>query len=158
VIDCEPVAHAPLVRPTLFAGIVTIRADAFTTPTSGPRRLPEITMSRSLGALVSVKIIPNEHGTPVGKRADVKVVFESEAGPLSGAQVGGLRKSGSTPDDAQCYCAPITIGLAPERDQLTRVCPSKSHFTGTSAGAPLSLIMTTRNFAGWVLLAFRSTI
>ena len=31
-----------------------------------------------------------------------------------------------------------------------------SHFTGTSAGAPLSLIKTTRNFAGWVPLAFRS--
>jgi hypothetical protein len=90
VIDYEPVAHAPLVRPTLFAGIVTIRADAFTTPTSGPRRLPEITMSRSLGALVSVKIIPNEHGAPEGKRADVKVVFESEAGPLSGLKLVGF--------------------------------------------------------------------
>jgi hypothetical protein len=31
-----------------------------------------------------------------------------------------------------------------------------SHFTGTTAGAPLSLIKTTRNFAGWVPLAFRS--
>src|SRR5262249_9394839 len=31
-----------------------------------------------------------------------------------------------------------------------------SHFTGTTAGAPLSLIKTTRNFAGWVSLAFRS--
>src|SRR5262249_42584877 len=34
--------------------------------------------------------------------------------------------------------------------------PSGSHCTGTTAGAPLSLIKTTRNFAGWVLLAFRS--
>jgi hypothetical protein len=32
-----------------------------------------------------------------------------------------------------------------------------SHCAGTSAGAPLSLIKTTRNFAGWVPLAFRST-
>src|SRR5262249_22402339 len=31
------------------------------------------------------------------------------------------------------------------------------HCTGTSAGAPLSLIKSTRNFAGWVVLAFRST-
>ena len=31
-----------------------------------------------------------------------------------------------------------------------------SHSAGTSAGAPLSLIKTTRNFAGWVPLAFRS--
>jgi hypothetical protein len=33
----------------------------------------------------------------------------------------------------------------------------KSHCAGTSAGAPLSLIKSTRNFAGWVPLAFRST-
>jgi hypothetical protein len=32
-----------------------------------------------------------------------------------------------------------------------------SHSAGTSAGAPLSLIKTTRNFAGLVALAFRST-
>jgi hypothetical protein len=32
-----------------------------------------------------------------------------------------------------------------------------SHCAGTSAGAPLSLIKSTRNFAGWVPLAFRST-
>src|SRR5262249_46830068 len=31
-----------------------------------------------------------------------------------------------------------------------------SHCAGTSAGAPLSLIKSTRNFAGWVPLAFRS--
>src|SRR5262249_60936827 len=34
---------------------------------------------------------------------------------------------------------------------------SDSHLTGTSAGAPLALIKTTRNLAGLVLLAFRST-
>src|SRR5262245_18164785 len=38
-----------------------------------------------------------------------------------------------------------------------RRCPSHSHLAGTSAGAPLSLIKTTTNFAGLVLLAFRST-
>src|SRR5262249_26157366 len=37
------------------------------------------------------------------------------------------------------------------------LCPSNSHSTGTSAGAPLSLIMNTRNFAGAASLAFRST-
>lgn len=35
--------------------------------------------------------------------------------------------------------------------------PSNSHCTGTSAGAPLFFIKSTRNFAGLVLLAFRST-
>jgi hypothetical protein len=37
-------------------------------------------------------------------------------------------------------------------------CSANSHFsTGTSTGAPLFLIKTTSNFAGLVLLAFRST-
>src|SRR5262249_30125257 len=36
-------------------------------------------------------------------------------------------------------------------------CPFNSHCAGTTAGAPLSLIMSTRNFAAWVPLAFRST-
>jgi len=33
---------------------------------------------------------------------------------------------------------------------------AQHYFTGTSAGAPLSLIRNTRNFTGWVALAFRS--
>ena len=37
------------------------------------------------------------------------------------------------------------------------LCPFNSHCTGTRAGAPLSLIKSTRNFAGLVPLAFRST-
>jgi hypothetical protein len=36
-------------------------------------------------------------------------------------------------------------------------CPSYRHSTGTTTGAPLSLIKTTTNFAGLVLLAFRPT-
>ena len=51
----------------------------------------------------------------------------------------------------------VRRGPAAPLGQLTPVYSSDSHFTGTSAGAPLSLIMTTRNFAGLVLLAFRST-
>src|SRR5262249_36106276 len=35
---------------------------------------------------------------------------------------------------------------------LDPLCLSNGHFTGTSAGAPLSLIKSTRNFAGWVPL------
>src|SRR5215510_3123041 len=38
---------------------------------------------------------------------------------------------------------------------LHPLCPFNSHCTGTTAGAPLSLIKTTRNFAGLVALAFR---
>ena len=42
------------------------------------------------GNLVSVKIIPNEKGNPPGKLADAEVVFEAEAGPLSGLKLVGF--------------------------------------------------------------------
>jgi hypothetical protein len=41
-------------------------------------------VSKSEGALVSMQIMPNEQGTPAGKLADAEVVFEADAGPLSG--------------------------------------------------------------------------
>ena len=47
-------------------------------------------MSKSNGELVSVKIIPNEQGNPPGKLADAEVVFEAEAGPLSGMKLIGF--------------------------------------------------------------------
>ena len=47
-------------------------------------------MSKQRGELVSVKIIPNEHGTPAGKLADAAVVFEGEAGPFSGLKLIGF--------------------------------------------------------------------
>src|SRR5258707_3606493 len=47
-------------------------------------------MSKSKGELVSVKIIPNEQGSPAGKLADAEVVFEAEAGPLSGMKLIGF--------------------------------------------------------------------
>jgi hypothetical protein len=40
--------------------------------------------------MVSVKIIPNETGNPAGKLADAEVIFESEAGPLSGLKLIGF--------------------------------------------------------------------
>src|SRR5262245_49680210 len=40
---------------------------------------------------------------------------------------------------------------------ISAVWHSVRHFTGTSTAAPLSLTMTTKNFAGMVLLAFRPT-
>ena len=36
------------------------------------------------GVVVSVRIIPNDKGNPAGKLADAEVIFEAEAGPLSG--------------------------------------------------------------------------
>jgi hypothetical protein len=47
-------------------------------------------MSSTQGELVSVKIIPNEQGKPKGKLADVEVIFEADAGPLSGLTLVGF--------------------------------------------------------------------
>ena len=47
-------------------------------------------MSKSKGELVSVKIIPSEQGSPAGKLADAEVVFEADAGPLSGLKLIGF--------------------------------------------------------------------
>jgi hypothetical protein len=47
-------------------------------------------MSKSKGEVVSVKIIPNDRPTPVGKLADAEVIFESEAGPFSGLKLVGF--------------------------------------------------------------------
>lgn len=56
-------------------------------------------MSSNVSDVVSVKIIPNGRGTPAGKLADAEVVFEAEAGPLSGLKLIGFsvweRRDGS---------------------------------------------------------------
>src|SRR5213592_1154661 len=47
-------------------------------------------MSEHTGELMSVKIIPNEKGNPPGKLADAEVIFEADAGPLSGLKLIGF--------------------------------------------------------------------
>ena len=47
-------------------------------------------MAKSTGDLVSVKIIRNVQGTPAGKLADAEVIFEADAGPLSGLKLLGF--------------------------------------------------------------------
>ena len=47
-------------------------------------------MSKSNGAVVSVRIIPNEKGNPAGKLAEAEVIFDSEAGLLSGLKLVGF--------------------------------------------------------------------
>ena len=47
-------------------------------------------MSKTTGDLVSVKIIPNDKGSPPGKLADAEVIFEADAGPLSGLKLIGF--------------------------------------------------------------------
>ena len=55
-------------------------------------------MSNQNAEVVSVRIIPNTEGKPPGKLADAEVIFEAEAGPLSGMKLVGFaiweRRSG----------------------------------------------------------------
>jgi hypothetical protein len=55
-------------------------------------------MSKQNAEVVSVRIIPNTEGKPPGKLADAEVIFEAEAGPLSGMKLIGFaiweRRSG----------------------------------------------------------------
>src|SRR5690606_9235289 len=46
--------------------------------------------SKSKGELVSVKIILTEQVSPQGKLADAEVIFEADAGPLSGLKLVGF--------------------------------------------------------------------
>ena len=56
-------------------------------------------MSNQNAEVVSVRIIPNTEGKPPGKLADAEVIFEADAGPLSGMKLVGFaiweRRSGS---------------------------------------------------------------
>src|SRR6186997_3364270 len=79
----------PCVSP-LFAGVLRTRANQPLPSVSGPRQSWRTTMSKSKGELVSVKIIPNEQGSPAGKLADAEVIFEADAGPLSGLKLIGF--------------------------------------------------------------------
>ena len=47
-------------------------------------------MSKQNAEVVSVRIIPNTEGKPPGKLADAEVIFEAEAGPLSGLKLIGF--------------------------------------------------------------------
>jgi hypothetical protein len=47
-------------------------------------------MSEHAGHVMSVKIIPNDKGNPPGKLADAEVIFEADAGPLSGMKLVGF--------------------------------------------------------------------
>ena len=56
-------------------------------------------MSNQNAEVVSVRILPNTEGKPPGKLADAEVIFEAEAGPLSGMKLIGFsiweRRSGT---------------------------------------------------------------
>jgi hypothetical protein len=47
-------------------------------------------MSMKRTEIVSVRITPNDKGSPVGKLADAEVVFESGAGPFTGLKLVGF--------------------------------------------------------------------
>jgi hypothetical protein len=50
----------------------------------------EDTMSKGNSEVVSVRVIPNTSGNPPGKLADAEVIFEADAGPLSGLKLIGF--------------------------------------------------------------------
>ena len=47
-------------------------------------------MSTQMTELMSVRILPNTSGSPAGKLADAEVVFEADAGPLTGLKLIGF--------------------------------------------------------------------
>ena len=47
-------------------------------------------MSKQKAELMSVRILPNATSAPQGKLADAEVVFEADAGPLSGLKLIGF--------------------------------------------------------------------
>jgi hypothetical protein len=47
-------------------------------------------MSKGNGEVMSVKILPNESGSPKGKLADAEVIFEAGSGPFSGLRLLGF--------------------------------------------------------------------
>ena len=47
-------------------------------------------MSKQKTELVSVRILPNSTGSPAGKLADAEVIFEADAGPLTGLKLIGF--------------------------------------------------------------------
>jgi hypothetical protein len=47
-------------------------------------------MSKKNAEIVSVRILPNTTGNPPGKLADAEVIFEADAGPLSGLKLIGF--------------------------------------------------------------------
>ena len=58
----------------------------------GPRPVASLEdrMSNHAGNVMSVRIIPNTNSTPAGKLADAELIFEAEAGPLSGMKLLGF--------------------------------------------------------------------
>jgi hypothetical protein len=47
-------------------------------------------MSDGNGSVVSVKILPNDSGTPKGKLADAEVIFGADCGPFQGLRLLGF--------------------------------------------------------------------
>lgn len=47
-------------------------------------------MSKGNGEVVSVKILPNDRGTPQGKLADAEVIFGAGTGPFEGLRLLGF--------------------------------------------------------------------
>lgn len=89
---CSSDLHAlpgPCVPP-LFRGVPRIRANVACAVGLRPSAPMEDPMSKGKTEPLSVRVIPNPTGNPPGKLADAEVIFEAEAGPLSGLKLIGF--------------------------------------------------------------------
>ncbi len=97
-------------------------------------------MSTKRTEMVSVRITPNDKGSPVGKLADAEVVFESGAGPFNGLKLMGFaiweRRNGAGRNvtfPARQY------SVNGERRSYALLRPSKDDFSGQEAVRDLIL-------------------
>ena len=78
-------AHSPTrpVRFTRFAGVQDV-GEHSRCRRPRPSAVLEDIVAKDKGNVVSVKIVRSERGAPPGKLADAELIFEADAGPLSG--------------------------------------------------------------------------
>src|SRR5262245_25853396 len=114
--------------------------------TSGSARVRERTRSRRGG---------RRNPSPAGPPPERAAQDRSAAGGTPHGQFGAALR-------AEATVGPVVVMTGQTAHWVNLIgspphCPSNRHSAGTNTGAPFSLIKTTTNFAGLVLLAFRPT-
>jgi hypothetical protein len=99
-------------------------------------------MPEHTGELVSVKIIPSEKGSPPGKLADAEVIFEADAGPLSGLQVDRLLCLGTSRwgRNVTFPARQFSVNGAQIQDAVKRLAPASEPLVSTA-----DVIVTSNN-------------
>ena len=129
---------------------------------------PDPTRRNGAGWVRRSRVSERQLSTITPSKAAVPLPAMTDSCTAANCQAGPFPRSVSMYLPVECpfnkfYRINCRLALALTRWHLystksfDQLCPSNSHSTGTSAGAPLSLIKNTRNFAGLVPLAFRST-